>query len=92
MTAVGQLDYVEKYYKTYWRRIHNLGDAYLAVLWSGGMEKPDTYVMWERDSGPYQREYAANKGLDVNKDGKITRGEAVAAVNRSYEEGLKHVW
>ncbi|MNF58297.1 hypothetical protein D3C84_398490 [compost metagenome] len=90
MSAVQQLDYVEKYYKAYWRRIHNLGDAYLAVLWPGGMEKPDTYVMWEKDSGPYQREYAANKGLDKNKDGKITRGEAVAAVNSAYQDGLKH--
>lgn len=91
MTAVKQLDYVESYYKSYSGRLRNLGDAYLAVLWPAAVGRPDSYVMWERDSGPYQREYALNSGLDVNQDGKITRGEAVSAVNTSYQRGQKFV-
>ncbi|WP_231985542.1 baseplate hub protein [Pseudomonas vancouverensis] len=87
MTAVRQLDYVEGYYRPYNGRIRNLGDAYLAVLWPSAVGRPDSYVMWERDSGPYQREYAANSGLDVNHDGVITRGEAVSSVNTSYMRG-----
>lgn len=91
MTAVRQLDYVEAYYQTYAGRIRNLGDAYLAVLWPAAVGRPDSYVMWERDTGPYQREYAANSGLDVNRDGKITRGEAVASVNTAYMRGQQFV-
>lgn len=91
MTAVRQLDYVENYYHPFTGRIHNLGDAYLAVLWPVAVGRPDSYVMWERDSGPYQREYAANSGLDVSRDGVITRGEAVASVNTSYMRGQQFV-
>lgn len=89
MTAVEQLDFVEKYYQQYQGRIRNLGDAYLAVLWPLAIGKPDSYIMWQRDTGPYQAQYAANSGLDVNRDGNITRGEAVAAVNTSYQRGLQ---
>lgn len=87
MTAVEQLDFVEKYYQQYQGRIRNLGDAYLAVLWPLAIGRPDTYIMWQRDTGPYQAQYAANSGLDVNRDGNITRGEAVAAVNTAYQRG-----
>lgn len=87
MTAVQQLDWVEKYYKEQSRKISNLGDAYMAVLWPIAVGRPDSYVMWERNSGPYTRQYAANSGLDVNNDGKITRGEAVSRVNASLMNG-----
>lgn len=91
MTAVEQLDYVEKYYKSVAAgRVRNLGDAYLAVLFPPGVGRPDTYVMWKRDTGPYQREYAANSGLDREKKGYITRGDAVSVVNESYREGGRY--
>lgn len=90
MTAVEQLDYVQKYYDAIpASRVRNLGDAYLAVLFPPGIGRPDSYVMWQRDTGPYQREYAANSGLDREKKGYITRGDAVAVVNNSYREGSK---
>ncbi|MBP5100260.1 hypothetical protein, partial [Pseudomonas protegens] len=70
MTAVEQLDYVQKYYDAIpASRVRNLGDAYLAVLFPPGIGRPDSYVMWQRDAGPYQREYAANSGLDRDKKG-----------------------
>ena len=91
MTAVQQLDYVEKYYKAApASRIHNLGDAYLAVLFPTAMGQSDSFVMWRRDAGPYQREYAVNSGLDREKKGYITRGDAVAVANNSYREGGRY--
>ncbi|WJV25923.1 MULTISPECIES: hypothetical protein [Pseudomonas] len=90
MSAVEQLDYVDKYYKAVPAgRIRNLGDAYLAVLFPPAIGRPDSFVMWQRDTGPYQREYAANSGLDREKKGYITRGDAVSVVNDSYREGGK---
>lgn len=91
MSAVEQLNYVERYYRaTPASRIHNLGDAYLAVLFPVAIGRPDSYVMWQRDSGPYQREYAANSGLDRERKGYITRGDAVSVVNETYSEGGKY--
>lgn len=91
MTAVRQLDFVEAYYQPYASRIRNLGDAYLAVLWPAAVGRPDSFVMWQRDFPPYQAQYQANSGLDVNRDGSITRGEAVAAVNTSYLRGQQFI-
>lgn len=86
MTAVEQLDYVERYYEAApASRIHNLGDAYLAVLWPPAVGRPDTYVMWLEGS----IQYAKNSGLDKDKKGFITRGDAVAVANESYKEGGK---
>lgn len=90
MTAVQQLDYVERYFEDYARRIRNIGDAYMAVLWPAGINKPDSYVMWEK-TGTYARQYAQNAGLDKDRNDQITRGEAVERVNKSYMEGLKYI-
>lgn len=91
MTAVQQLDWVEKYYRAVpASRIKNLGDAYLAVLFPAAIGRPDAFVMWQRDTGQYQREYADNSGLDREKKGYITRGDAVSVVNNSYREGGRY--
>ncbi|WP_288080599.1 hypothetical protein [Pseudomonas sp.] len=91
MTAVRQLDYVQAYYKPYASRVRNLGDAYLAVLFPVAIGRPDSFIMWSRDGGPYQAEYAANSHLDVGSKGYITRGDAVSVVNISYRDGLRFV-
>jgi hypothetical protein len=61
----------------------------MMVLWPRAVGKPDSYVMWEKDFPPYQKQYNANSGLDKNNDGKITRGEAVVRVNEATAEGKK---
>lgn len=91
MTAVQQLDYVERYYQPYASRVRNLGDAYLAVLWPAAVGRPDSFIMWDADSGPYQAQYAANSGLDVGRKGYITRGDAVSSVNQSFQRGQQFV-
>lgn len=83
MSPVQQLDYVEKYFNQYKGRINNLGDCYMAVFWPAAIGKPDSYVIATSPS----RVYNANAGLDVNRDGTITRGEAVSRVNDSYRRG-----
>lgn len=91
MTDIQQLDWVEEYFKQERRPIKGLGDAYMAVLWPTAIGRPDSYIMWERDTGPYQRQYRANDKLDINGDGVITRGEAVSRVNLAYKEGLQKI-
>lgn len=89
MSAVSQLDFVERYFEDYASRIRGIGDTYLAVLWPAGIGKTDSWVMWTK-SGQYQREYAQNAGLDSNHNDEITRGEAVSAVNKSFMDGQKY--
>lgn len=89
MTAIQQLDYVEKYFAQYASNITNLGDCYMAVLWPVAIGRPDSYVMWA-STGPYATQYASNAGLDINRDGQITRGEAVARVNTSLMRGQQY--
>jgi hypothetical protein len=86
MTAVQQLDYVEKYFNQYKGKINNLGDCYMAVFWPVAIGKPDSYVIATSPSSVYN----SNSGLDVNYDGKITRGEAVARVNDSLRRGQQY--
>lgn len=74
MTAVEQLDFVKAYFEPFKGRIKNFGDVYMAVHWPAGVGKDDSYVMYKKGSDSYN----ANKGLDTNGDGTVTRGETLA--------------
>lgn len=74
MTAVEQLDFVKDYFEPFKGRIKNFGDIYMAVHWPAGVGKDDSYVMYKAGSDSYK----ANKGLDTNGDGTVTRGETLA--------------
>lgn len=85
MTPEDQLNYVWKYFAPFKGRLHNLGDIYMAILWPAAIGRPDSYVLFDQAAGP--RAYAQNKGLDFNRDGRITRGEAYARVAALRSEG-----
>lgn len=78
MTPEDQLNYVYKYFRPFKGRLRNLGDLYMAILWPPGVGQPDTYVLWTRAGRPTT--YRQNAGLDVNKDGAITRAEALVKI------------
>lgn len=84
MTAEDQLNYVYKYFRPYKGRLNNLGDVYMAILWPKGVGKPDSYVVF--DGGVAYRQ---NAGLDINKDGKVTRGECIKKVQDKLAKGLQ---
>ena len=87
MTAEDQLNYVFKYFRPYKGKLRNLGDIYMAILWPAGVGQPDSFVLWEKGKRPTT--YRQNAGLDVNKDGAITRGEAIAKVNARRADGFR---
>jgi|GEM_PF-2100085 len=88
MTAVQQLDYVEKYFTPpNAQRIRSMSDCYMQVLWPRAVNMPDDYVLWTAGS----KEYNANRELDKNHDGKITKAEAASRVYRMYKEGKSHM-
>ncbi len=86
MTAEDQLNYVYKYFRPYKGRLRNLGDIYMAILWPAGVGKSDSYVLWNRETRPTT--YLQNRGLDVNKDGVITRAECLTHINGWLARGL----
>lgn len=88
MTAEDQLLFVRKYFLPQKGRLHNLGDVYLAILWPSGVGKPDDYSLFVKGQAPVRR-YLQNRGLDLNRDGIVSRAEACAAVEQRLKDGLK---
>jgi hypothetical protein len=86
MTAEQQLDLVARYFAPFKGRLRNLGDMYFAILWPDGIGKPDDAVIWTKQTRPTT--YLQNKGLDLDKDGVITRAEVIAKVSPLLAQGL----
>lgn len=86
MTALEQLAWVEKYFQPFAGKLHSLADLYMAILWPAGVGKPLDYVLWDKATRPTT--YRQNAGLDSNRDGRITKREAVAKVEAKLAKGL----
>lgn len=91
MTAEEQLEYVRRYFLPTAHLIHyddDVSDLYMAVLWPAGIGKPDDYVLFDKSDPLHPKRYLQNKGLDFNKDGKVTKAEAASPVQKRLEQGL----
>lgn len=71
MSDVDQLEYVEKYFRTFVGKLATRGDYYLAVFMPKFVGKPDTDVI----STKGQKVYDQNSVLDADKDGVLTVGD-----------------
>lgn len=76
MTPTEQLDYVEKYLKPFKGKIKSLDDLYMAVLYPKAIGKDSEYALFKKGTTAYWQ----NRGLDINKDGVITKAEATSKV------------
>jgi hypothetical protein len=87
MTAVDQLDWVKKYFvkNGYTGCIGTLPDLYMAILWPAAIGKPSDYILIRDDGG---KAYIQNRGLDLNRDGNITKLEAADQVRKRLATGL----
>jgi len=77
MTRQQQMTYVEKYLMQYKGRMKDFGDIYMAIHLPAAVGKPDDTVIYN-NTDLRTKSYEANKNLDVNEDGKVTKGEAVS--------------
>jgi hypothetical protein len=87
MSAVQQLDWVEKYFQPYKGRLATLADLYMAILWPAGIGKPMEYVLWDQATKPTT--FRQNAGLDINHNGAITKAECAAKLYAIKAEGQK---
>lgn len=76
LTAEDQLDFVAKHFKPFRGKLKTIEDVYMAVLYPAAVGKGSDHVLFKRPS----KEYTQNSGLDINKDGQITVGEAADKV------------
>lgn len=79
MSAVGQLEYVKRFFRPHVGRIRPgvPGDYYLAVFYPAYIGRdPGTVIFAAGDTG-----YAQNSGLDRNGDGLITVGDVTGTVD-----------
>ncbi|MBC9904753.1 transglycosylase SLT domain-containing protein [Achromobacter xylosoxidans] len=92
LSAVDQLDWVEKYFQPYKGRLKTLSDVYMAILWPAAIGKPESSSLWAQSERPTT--YRQNSGLDANKDGVITKAEAASKVQAKLERGRKpeYLW
>jgi hypothetical protein len=76
MNAVQQLRLIEDYFRPFRGKLNSLGDVYLATfrgfILAGG---PETVVAPLNGSRKERRAYSLNRGLDVDRNGRITKGE-----------------
>lgn len=84
MSAEDQLDYVGRYFR-WFPGIRTLEDLYMAILWPRAIGKPDDYLLFANPSVQYRQ----NKGLDSDRDGRVTKWEAAAAVRAKLEKGQR---
>lgn len=86
MTSVEQLAFVEKYFAPFKGRLDTLEAVYTAVL-SGSPRRNPTDILFARGTEAYR----LNSGLDFNRNGQITAGEATAAVAARLFGGVRRV-
>lgn len=86
MGAIEQLDYVERYFRQFGNKAgqaKDVDDVYFLVLYPRAFGRPDEEALFEKGTIAYSQ----NRGLDANKDGKVTVAEVAAKIRRRLEEG-----
>jgi hypothetical protein len=84
MTPEQQLDKVREYFAPFAGRIRSLSDCYMAVLWPTAIGKAEDAVIFEAG----MKAYLQNRGLDIDKDGGVTKAEATEFVRQRLERGM----
>ena len=74
MSALDQLDYVERFFRPYAPRCHTFGAFYMACFFPAAIGKEDDYVLQTRKLSA-ERIARQNPAFDTDRDGRITAGE-----------------
>lgn len=86
MSALEQLDYVEKFYKPVAGKAKDIGDLYMFTFLPAAVGKPDDFVLGARGSNDKlfginkNALYTQNKGFDKDNKGYYTVGDVKARI------------
>lgn len=90
MTAEDQLNFVYKYFLDA-IKVHGplvtLEDVYMSILWPAAIGQQSGYVLF--DKGKQPTAFRQNAGLDIDKNGQVTKYEAAAHVRDKLTKGLQ---
>ena len=86
MSAEDQLEVVYDYLKPYKGKLQTFSDGYMSIFLPKAIGKDDNYAII---SDPETKAYIQNKGLDLNKDGNITKAEAASFPRAKLDKGLQ---
>jgi hypothetical protein len=75
LSAEDQLNFVYHYFKGWAGKLHSLADTYMTILWPAAVGKPDNYAVFSSGIA-----YRQNAGLDINRDGTVTKIECASKV------------
>jgi hypothetical protein len=89
MSACQQMVFVEAYFRPWKNRLRTLADVYMAILWPGAIGKPEGWVLFDEADKAHPKRYLQNRGLDFNRDGKITKAEAASGPELQLDAGLR---
>lgn len=68
MSGIQQLDYVEKFYKPYFGKIHSYSDLYLATFYPFALGKPANFILGSEKNNSYAHKVAKqNKSISHGK-------------------------
>lgn len=87
MTAIDQLDYVQEYYQgviSQYGQLNTIADVYLAVFYPAA-------IPWSMDTAFPASVYAANTGLDANKDGILTKADILQTIANNLPAGYSNL-
>lgn len=87
MSAEEQLNFVAAYFASFAHRLPTVEDCYMAILWPAAVGLPNDAPLFSKDDAN-AKAYFANKGLDLNQDGTVTKAEASARVVQLLADGL----
>ncbi len=85
MSPERQLDFVERYLTPYRGRMNSVEDAYMAVFQPVAIGRSNDSALFSRGSTAYSQ----NSGLDLNRDGTITKGEAATRVRQIHDRAVR---
>jgi hypothetical protein len=94
MSAVDQLDYVEKFFQPYKSRLRTVGDVYCAMFCIFGIGKPPDFVLYDASGQtPDGRKhptsyYTENANFDIGKKLNITKGDLMREGQNMVSLGL----
>lgn len=85
LSAEDQIRWVYEYFKPLAGKLKSLEDTYMAILFPRAIGQPLSYKMFVSGDA----NYFANRGLDTDRDGAVTKAEAAAKVLAMLAEGLE---
>jgi hypothetical protein len=85
MSRAEQMVYVDKYFSNKGITGGSLSDVYMAVLFPAAVGKSENFVLFGKGAmkGYTGIAYRQNSGLDINRDGSVTKAEASAKVTKN---------